>query len=156
VLIPGKRVRYLAEIAEQGRGINRRKPVLHWAEEARRAQHYWEVLRELEPELDAEALELLSKLPETIGKTDDGAMAPDALRLTLVRSTAAERYNEAVKSIPEQARDLLRGWPDLKASVEADEYSYEVRGKTIKGSNYRESLSRLQIPRSPRRRHRLG
>jgi isobutyryl-CoA mutase len=139
VLIPGKRVRYLAEIAEQGRGIN--EDTLKWAEEARRAQHYWEVLRELEPELDAEPLELLS--PESIGKTDDGD-SPDALRLTL---QLAERYNEALKSIPEHARDLLRGWPDLKASVEADEYSYEVRGKAISGSNYRESLSRLQIPK---------
>src|SRR5690606_35165830 len=46
VLIPGSRVRYLAEIAEQGRAINRR--VETEAETASRAQHYWEVLRELD------------------------------------------------------------------------------------------------------------
>ncbi|QOC21458.1 methylmalonyl-CoA mutase family protein [Wenzhouxiangella sp. AB-CW3] len=146
VLIPGNRVRYLAEIAEQGRGIN--EDTLKWAEEARRAQHYWEVLRELVPGLDAEPLEFLS--PEAIGKTEDGRRktenndSPDTSRLT---PHLTERYNEALKSIPEQVRDLLQSWPELKASVEAEEYSYEVRGKTISGSNYRESLSRLQIPK---------
>jgi len=37
--------------------------------------------------------------------------------------------------------------PTLKAAVEADEFNYDVRGKTISGSNYRESLPRLQIPK---------
>jgi len=45
VLIPGARVRYLAEIAEQGRAINRR--IESEAETASRAQSYWESLREL-------------------------------------------------------------------------------------------------------------
>ncbi len=151
VLIPGKRVRYLAEIAEQGRGIN--EDILKWAEEARRAQHYWEVLRELVPGFDAQPLEPLS--PESVGEReegrgkrennegDDSSSALSRLTSTLLTN----RYNEALKSIPEQARDLLRGWPDLKASVEEEEYSYEVRGRAISGSNYRESLSRLQIPK---------
>ncbi len=133
VLIPGKRVRYLAEIAEQGRGIN--EDTLKWAEEARRAQHYYEVLRELE----------VGDLPEpmTVPASPDTNSSEQDTTVTNLR----QRYIEAVKSIPEEARDLLRAWPDLKASVEADEYSYEVRGKTISGSNYRESLSRLQIPK---------
>ena len=45
VLIPGARVRYLAEIAEQGRGIN--KAVEQQSEIASRAQHLWESLREV-------------------------------------------------------------------------------------------------------------
>ncbi len=141
VLIPGKRVRYLAEIAEQGRGIN--ESVLHWAEEARRAQHYFEVLKELAPGLDAEPLELLS----IAGKEDGRGKTEEGQENQLPSSLLIERYNEALKAIPEHARDLLKGWPALKASVEADEYSYEVRGRTITGSNYRESLSRLQIPK---------
>ncbi|MEE4305038.1 MAG: methylmalonyl-CoA mutase family protein, partial [Wenzhouxiangella sp.] len=128
VLIPGKRVRYLAEIAEQGRTLNER--ILEWAEEARRAQHYFEVLRELD----------INDLPEPLQPAD--TKASDATVKTLL-----ERYNEALKAIPEEGRDLLKSWPELKASVEADEFSYEVRGKTISGSNYRESLSKLQIPK---------
>ncbi|HKU78211.1 MAG TPA: cobalamin-dependent protein, partial [Rhodanobacteraceae bacterium] len=46
VLIPGKRVRYLAEIAEQGRGIN--ADAKRMAEAASKAQHYYESLKELE------------------------------------------------------------------------------------------------------------
>ena len=45
VLIPGARVRYLAEIAEQGRSIN--SAIAHQAEFASKAQHYYEALKEL-------------------------------------------------------------------------------------------------------------
>jgi methylmalonyl-CoA mutase len=45
VLIPGARVRYLAEIAEQGRGIN--GSIAKQAEAANRAQSFWEALREI-------------------------------------------------------------------------------------------------------------
>ncbi|AKS41610.1 methylmalonyl-CoA mutase family protein [Wenzhouxiangella marina] len=131
VLIPGQRVRYLAEIAEQGRGIN--VDILAWAEEARRAQHYFEVIRELSADFDGAAM---------VPIAEASVAAADAALKTLM-----ERYNEALKAVPEAARDLLKAWPELKASVEADEYSYEVRGRTITGSNYRESLSRLQIPK---------
>ncbi len=143
VLIPGKRVRYLAEIAEQGRGIN--ENILKWAEEARRAQHYYEVLRELEARDLPAPLELpaADRRPET---GDRKSPTTDASEAALTTSLL-QRYAEALRAIPEPARDLLRRWPALKASVEADEYSYEVRGKTITGSNYRESLSRLQIPK---------
>jgi isobutyryl-CoA mutase len=137
VLIPGKRVRYLAEIAEQGKTLNSK--ILEWAEEARRAQHYYEVLRDIDAGF----------LPEPLQKPEAGNRKPkdsdsEDARLT---NHLLERYSEALKAIPEQALDLLRQWPDLKAAVEADEFSYEVRGKTITGSNYRESLSKLQIPK---------
>src|SRR5690606_33663773 len=46
VLIPGARVRYLAEIAESGRSAN--AEAQRMAEQASRAQHYYESLQELE------------------------------------------------------------------------------------------------------------
>src|SRR5690554_3692486 len=46
VLIPGARVRYLAEIAEQGRAIN--ASIEKQAEAADRAQSFWQSLQELE------------------------------------------------------------------------------------------------------------
>jgi methylmalonyl-CoA mutase len=56
VLIPGARVRYLAEIAEQGRGIN--AGIEKQADVADRAQSLWEALQELgDPKLP-KALEL--------------------------------------------------------------------------------------------------
>jgi len=140
VLIPGKRVRYLAEIAEQGRTLNEK--ILEWAEEARRAQHYYEVLRELDAENLPEPLEQPSSPESRVPSPEPEDSTEDATVTTL-----RQRYTEAVKALPEEARDLLKEWPELKASVEAEEFSYEVRGKEITGSNYRESLSKLQIPK---------
>ncbi|MGQ0799129.1 MAG: methylmalonyl-CoA mutase family protein [Pseudomarimonas sp.] len=56
VLIPGQRVRYLAEIAEQGRAINR--SIETQSEIADRAQSYWQSLRDLEDTQLPKALEL--------------------------------------------------------------------------------------------------
>ncbi|MGH8373469.1 MAG: methylmalonyl-CoA mutase family protein, partial [Gammaproteobacteria bacterium] len=71
VLIPGARVRYLAEIAEQGRGIN--TEIEREADAAGRAQHFYEVLREFnDPKLPKplglyESDDLNSVIPEKVG-----------------------------------------------------------------------------------------
>ena len=75
VLIPGARARYLAEIAEQGRGIN--KAVEQQSEIASRAQHLWEALREIGDGKLPKALELYaidSLLPPGEGarRADEG------------------------------------------------------------------------------------
>ncbi len=56
VLIPGQRVRYLAEIAEQGRAINRN--IETQSETADRAQSYWQSLRDLDDSQLPKSLEL--------------------------------------------------------------------------------------------------
>src|SRR5688572_33189238 len=56
VLIPGARVRYLAEIAEQGRGINQR--IESQSDVADRAQSYWQSLRDLGDDRLPKALDL--------------------------------------------------------------------------------------------------
>jgi methylmalonyl-CoA mutase len=85
VLIPGARVRYLAEIAEQGRGINTQ--VGKQAEAADRAQAFWQTLKELgDPklprELDLYAPEDLHSLPPPAGedarRAEGGGKAPKA------------------------------------------------------------------------------
>jgi len=42
---------------------------------------------------------------------------------------------------------LLSEWPERKAGVRSEKFSYTVRGKEITGNNYRESLSHQQIPK---------
>ena len=79
VLIPGARVRYLAEIAEQGRSIN--KAVEQQSEIASRAQHLWESLREigdgkLPKQLDLYAADDLL-LPPFTGEGRGGGRAAD-------------------------------------------------------------------------------
>jgi methylmalonyl-CoA mutase len=138
VLIPGPRVRYLAEIAEQGRGIN--GGIGRQAEAAGRAQHYWESLKEIGDHRLPEPLHLY------IGGDLEKGSDPT---LTLLR----QRYQEAVKGLSAEALDLLREWPHRLKTVTDEHYTYEVRGKIIEGSNYVESLSHQKIPKIAAPKH---
>ncbi len=131
-MIPGARIRYLAEIAEQGRGINARTDAQ--AEAASRVQYLYKALEELEdPRLPAE-LELYAADALTDG---------DDRSLVVLR----QRYQEALGALSGESIRLLREWPERKAGVKAGTYSYTVRGRKITGDNYRESLSHQKIPK---------
>ncbi|MEA5668879.1 methylmalonyl-CoA mutase family protein [Stenotrophomonas sp. MH1] len=133
VLIPGSRVRYLAEIAEQGRGINAR--IDSQAEVAERAQSLWQALKELGDAALPGALDLYP----ADALTD--AAADNSIR------TLRQRYNDAVQSLDSEALRLLREWPARLKSITEPVNEYQVRGKTIRVENYRESLSHQQIPK---------
>lgn len=131
-LIPGARQRYLAEIAEQGRKINDDVDVM--CEHAGAAQHYYAALKALEdPHLPRERERFA---PDAL--TSDG----DASLLTL-----RQRYQEAIGSLSGEAIRLLDEWPQRREGVTADQYEYVVRGKTISGDNYRETLSQQRVPK---------
>ncbi len=91
VLIPGQRVRYLAEIAEQGRGIN--SSIGRQAEAANRAQTFWQTLKELGDhklprELDLYYAEDLA-LPPLAGegaRRAEGGKSASALQATASQS----------------------------------------------------------------------
>ena len=136
VLIPGSRVRYLAEIAEQGRGIN--ASVAHQAEAASKAQHYYESLKELGDTRLPKPLELYhgEDLHPQDGEATDRT-------LLLLR----QRYNAALKELSHESIHLLRDWPKLRESVTKDVNEYKVRDKLIRVENYRESLSHQKIPK---------
>lgn len=131
MLIPGDRVRYLAEIAEQGRSIN--DGVERLAELAATAQHCYEALRSLaDPALPAE----LEAYPEADLGADGGPHA--ALRA---------HYNEALTALGAEALGLLRGWARQIEAITSESFSYTVRDREITGENYRESLSHQQVPK---------
>lgn len=132
VLIPGARVRYLAEIAEQGRGINAK--IETQAEVADRAQSYWQSLHDLGDAALPKALDLFA----ADALTDGG----DKTLLTL-----RQRYNDAVQSLTSEALKLLRDWPARLKSITDEVNEYQVRDKTIRVENYRESLSHQKIPK---------
>ncbi|TPG50017.1 methylmalonyl-CoA mutase [Rhodanobacter glycinis] len=164
VLIPGSRVRYLAEIAEQGRSIN--SSIEHQAEFASKAQHYYEALKELgDPQLPR-PLELyrnadLHPSPSGRGTEGEGSsgagsstQAPNPLSQgergeSVDRSllTLRQRYNAALKELSHEAIHQLREWPALYKSVTADVNEYKVRDKVIRVENYRDSLSHQKIPK---------
>ena len=133
VLIPGSRVRYLAEIAEQGRGIN--AGIERQAEFASKAQHYYESLKDLGD----------GRLPrpfESYGTDDLHASDGDRTLIVL-----RQRYNSAIKELSSEAVHLLREWPALSKSVTDEVNEYKVRDKVIRVENYRASLSHQKIPK---------
>ncbi|MBT2144747.1 MULTISPECIES: methylmalonyl-CoA mutase family protein [unclassified Rhodanobacter] len=168
VLIPGSRVRYLAEIAEQGRAIN--SGIAHQAEFASKAQHYYEALKELgDPKLPR-PLDLYSSAdlhPSPSGRGTEGegtggarssTSAPNPHPQPLSHGERGEsadrsilllrqRYNAALKELSHEAIHQLREWPALYASVTADVNEYKVRDKVIRVENYRESLSHQKVPK---------
>lgn len=163
VLIPGSRVRYLAEIAEQGRGINAR--IESQAEVAERAQSLWQALKELGDTALPGALDLYAAdalLPSLSGRGEGGTAgnadashphpnpSPEGRGALVVdRSvlTLRQRYNDAVQTLDSDALRLLREWPARLKSITDPVNEYQVRGKTIAVENYRESLSHQQIPK---------
>lgn len=132
VLIPGNRVRYLAEIAEQGRSINAR--IESQAEIADRAQSLWDALKELGDAALPKALDLYPA--EALTEGDDRSL-----------KTLRQRYNDAIQSLDSEALKLLRDWPARLKAITEPVNEYQVRDKTIRVENYRESLSHQQIPK---------
>jgi len=132
VLIPGKRVRYLAEIAEQGRSIN--STIETMCENAARAQYCHAALREIGDDLLPLELEPYSHSALTEGS--------DKSLLTL-----RQRYNASLEDMGTEARQLLLAWPERLSGITAEEYNYDVRGKVVTGSNYKLSLSQQKIPK---------
>ncbi|MEZ2416625.1 methylmalonyl-CoA mutase family protein [Luteibacter sp. RCC_6_2] len=132
VLIPGNRVRYLAEIAEQGRGVN--GTIARQAEAASKAQHYYESLKDIGDDA----------LPRAFDLYDHDLLVVDGDRSL---ATLRQRYNEAVRELSSEAINLLREWPSRFESVTAEFNEYQVRDKVIRVENYRESLSHQKIPK---------
>ena len=132
-LIPGARQRYLAEIVEQGRAIEREIQAM--AEAASQAQNYYCSLQALED----------PALPEPLAAFGPGAVADETkdASLRLLR----QRYQSALETLSVEALQALRDWPRLRESVRSERYSYEVRGRSIEGDNYTETLSHLQVPK---------
>jgi len=131
-MIPGARIRYLAEIAEQGRAINR--GIDTQAELASCVQHLYEALKAIEDPL----------LPGELVAYESVALTADDDRSLLV---LRQRYQEALNDLSSESIQLLSEWPGRKAGVRSAKYSYTVRGREITGNNFRESLSHQKIPK---------
>jgi len=132
ILIPGARTRYLAEIAEAGRAIN--SDIERQSEAANRAQSFWMSLSEIGDD----------KLPKALDFYDSNSLTEGADRTLL---SLRQRYQDAVKTLSSDSLNLLREWPARLKGITDEFGGYEVRGKTIKVENYRESLSHSKIPK---------
>jgi len=153
VLIPGARVRYLAEIAEQGRSVN--ADIARMADAASRAQHYFESLAELKDPNLPKALDLYGAADVepsagacmVVDSDEEKAFWEQGGGIDRSMVVLRQRYNEALKALSAEAIRLLREWPARKESVTSAVTEYKVRDKTIRVENYRESLSHQKIPK---------
>jgi methylmalonyl-CoA mutase len=128
-LVPAVRTGYLGEIAAHGRAL--RADVEARVSAAATAQHCYEALRALGD----------SSLPVELEPFPTGV--EDVPALAALRA----RYGEALADLGAETADALRAWPALIASLTDETYAYEVRGRTIEGSNYRDTQSGLRVPK---------
>jgi isobutyryl-CoA mutase len=132
-LIPAQRVRYLAEIAEQGRSINQTN--LSRCRAASKAHSFFDALEALDD----------PRLPSALDRFPRQVLTETAADTAL--QTLRRRYEAALDDVGEEGVNLLRDWPRRAASYRDEEYSFEVRGREVRGANYTESLSHLKIPK---------
>ena len=130
-IIPGARVRYLAEIAAAGRDAHR--AAFAAADAASRAYGLHRALAALgDPAL----------APPLDRYADSEFANPDSALASLRRE-----YHAALDAIGPEGIALLKEWPARQAAATADEFSYRVREREVRGPNYSESLSHLKLPK---------
>ncbi len=127
-IIPSNRNRYLTDISDNGR--QQQSLIQQQSISATKAQHCYEALRELSDPALPNPLE--HYLQESVKENN---------AFTLLR----QRYENHLENIDPSLLTILKQWPQQRASVTAEHYEYQVRDKTIKGSNYQKSLSHLDI-----------
>ena len=131
-LIPGARVRYLAEIARHGRSL--REDIERRALAAHRAHGLYQALEALGDEARPAPLD---PYPDALS----GA-APDATGRQLRAA-----YNQALAEIGADGIAQLKAWPARARAASAETYSYTVRGREVTGENYTETLSHQRVPK---------
>ena len=132
-LIPGTRTRYLADIAQQGRGLRER--IEEQVEAARRAFGLYEASKTLRD----------AQLPSGLDRFPDAALTDAAADGTKRELRAA--YNKALDAMGAEAVGELKAWPARVRSATDETYSYKVRDKLVTGENYSESLSHQRVPK---------
>jgi len=137
-VIPGERVRYLAEIAENGRRARRSAK-----DAADAASLAFGLYRALEALGDGRLPGPLDRYPEA--DLTDGDANLGSLR---------RQYNQSLDRIGAEGVALLKAWPRRARETTADEYCYRVRGRELRGSNYTETLSHQRIPKIAIPQHR--
>jgi methylmalonyl-CoA mutase len=132
-LIPGSRVRYLAEIAQSGRDIKAR--IDRQVAAAGRAYGLYESLKALKDD----------SLPPPLDRYPDAALTDAGVDET--RRALRSAYNQALDEIGSEGIAELKQWPARVAAATAETYSYKVRDRIVTGENYTESLSHQRIPK---------
>jgi methylmalonyl-CoA mutase len=134
-VISGERVRYLAEIAQQGRGVRALAETASQA--ASRAHGCWNALEALG---DAER-------PAAFERYSDAQLAKSEASLLALRRAYHDALDAMVQAGGAESLKLLKSWPARARGATDAQYSYTVRNREVKGENYTKSLSHQDIPK---------
>jgi isobutyryl-CoA mutase len=132
-LIPGARVRYLAEIAQSARAVA--ETTERQAAAARRACGLYESLRAVHD----------AALPGPLDPFGEATLTDSAADAT--RRQLREAYNRALEEMGSESIGELKGWPARARAATDETYTYKVRDRDLKGENYTETLSHQRIPK---------
>jgi methylmalonyl-CoA mutase len=132
-LIPGPRVRYLAEIAQGGRAAH--AATQRQAAAATRAYGLHQSLRALED----------AALPAPLDPYGEASLTDPAADATRRELRAA--YNRALEEIGAEGIGELKAWPARARAATEETYSYKVRDREVTGENYTETLSHQRVPK---------
>ena len=151
-LIPGPRVRYLAEIAQGGREVNAR--VAAQAQAASRAHGLYQSLSALRDALLPQPLDryadaALVAVPDPstgASAAQSGVPRTEAHADATLRALRAA-YNAALDDIGAEGVAELKRWPARVEAATAETFTYKVRDRVVTGENYTQSLSREPIPK---------
>ena len=132
-LIPGTRIRYLAEIAANGQRA--KEDASRQVEAARTAYGLYQALRMLHD----------PALPTPLEPYPEGTLneaGSDATRRELRTG-----YNRALEAMGSTSVAEIRRWPERVRGITEAQYSYRVRDKVVTGENYTQTLTGTRIPK---------
>jgi len=121
-VIPSKRVRYLAEIAEEIEGYNRIAD-----QQSKLASQWYQVIG---------AAKVVKEQSHTLSKKNEAAIA--------VMEAASEEISKKLLPV---SKKLINEWSSVIKAYQKDYFEYDVRGKKVKQPLYFETLSHLKIPK---------
>ncbi len=142
-LLPGERVRYLAEIADASVAYDER--ARRQSETARRLGHLAGALDELRRQAtdpcDRRRAERSPLAPLTL-PAEDAEGAPDPGKAALVAA-----YRALERDLTPEARALLESWPGVEAEYRRDRYGFRVRDRVVEADLYSETLAHTRVPK---------
>ncbi len=145
-IVPAARARYLAEIAETGRATHSR--IAAQAAAASIAQACWRALEALaDPLLPAVLAPYPAAGAAPAAPPVGGAEAAKRVDADPSLLALRARYGAALAALAPESVSALQSWPARAAAARTDEYSYTVRGREVRGTNFTESLAQLKLPK---------
>lgn len=148
-LIPARRQRYLADIADSARSY--RDLAEKQAELAREWGHFEGARAAMQPGDPGTSGSGDASNAGNAGRTgkasSTGKASPDPESAALLHEELSRRASAAWDILERETQRIVDGWDKKRAAYRADNFTYSVRGREFSVPLYTESLSGTKVPR---------